>query len=265
MNDVDWELPDFSAEMFREKKTRFCVCVFVLNEGERLLAQLERMRPFAALADVLVVDGGSDDGATAARNLIAREVRGLLVARAAGGLSAQMRAGMAFALRQGYEGVIVMDGNNKDEPEAIPRFLAALAEGFDHIQGSRYLPGGRAVNTPLERTLGIRLIHAPLISLAAGFRYTDTTNGFRAYSARLLEDPRVAPFRRVFMTYELHYYLSVRAARLGYRVREIPVAREYPATGPTPTKIKSPAAHWNVIRKLVQSCTGHFDPRAPKR
>ena len=57
--------------------------------------------------------------------------------------------------------------------------------------------GESSNNTPWERYWAVRLIHAPLISLAAGFHYTDTTNGFRAYSRRLLLDSRVAPFRHV--------------------------------------------------------------------
>ena len=37
-----------------------------------------------------------------------------------------------------------------------------------------------------------------MLSLAARFRWTDTTQGFRAYSAALLRDPRLAIFRDVF-------------------------------------------------------------------
>ena len=60
---------------------------------------------------------------------------------------------------------------------------------------------------------------------AAGFRYTDTTKGFRAFSSKFLVDPRVQPFRDVFDTYNLRYHLAIKAARLGYRVKEIPVRR----------------------------------------
>jgi len=55
---------------------------------------------------------------------------------------------------------------------------------YDHIQGSRFIDGGRGINTPLERLIAIRILHAPLISFAARRRHTDSTNGFRAYSAR---------------------------------------------------------------------------------
>jgi hypothetical protein len=158
-----------------------------------------------------------------------------------------------------------MDGNNKDDPSAVPAFLKALEQGYDHVQGSRFIPGGCARNTPLDRFFGVRLVHAPLIRLASGFRYTDTTNGFRAYSRRLLEDSRVAPFRDVFTSYELHYYLAIRAARLGLRVTEIPVTREYPRRGATPTKIHGLGGYWTVLRALFRACRHRFDPTPPER
>ena len=112
----------------------------------------------------------------------------------------------------------------------------------------------------VERLLGIKLLHAPLISLASGFRYTDTTNGFRAYSRRLLVDPRIAPFREVFSQYELHYYLAIRAAQLGFRVTETPVCREYPAHGGVPTKIHGWRGNALVLRTLWAACRGKFNP-----
>jgi len=101
-----------------------------------------------------------------------------------GGQSAQLRLAFAYAMRQGYEGVVQVDGNNKDGVEAIPGFLDALDTGADYVQGNRFGPGGEQVNTPLVRLLAIRALHAPLVSLAAGRRLSDTTNGFRAYSRR---------------------------------------------------------------------------------
>jgi hypothetical protein len=187
-------------------------------------------------------------------------VRAVLVKTGPGKLSAQMRMAFAYALEQGYEGIVTIDGNNKDDPSAIPRFLEALEQGDDHVQGSRFIPGGLAENTPALRWVGIRFVHAPLISLSAGTRYTDTTNGFRAYSRRLLLDPRVAPFRDVFSRYELHYYLAIRAPALGYRVRELPVSRRYPGKGPVPTKISGLRGNLLVLRTLFEACLHRYDP-----
>lgn len=259
---ADWSVPEFTAEVLRPRAARYAVCLFVIDEGERLLRQLARMLEVDHGLDVVIADGGSTDGSLEPRRLESLGVSTLLVKQGPGKLSAQMRMALAWCLRQGYEGVVVMDGNNKDAPEALTRFGAALADGFDHVQGSRFIPGGEAINTPPSRYLGIKLLHAPLISLAAGFRYTDTTNGFRAYSRRLLTDARVAPFREVFSKYELHYYLAIRAARLGFRVCEVPVTRAYPVHGKTPTKIRGWRGNALILATLLRACIGRFDPTA---
>jgi glycosyltransferase involved in cell wall biosynthesis len=261
MTETERYVPAHRVEELRPRSGRYCIAVFVINEGPRLLAQLELMAPHVAGVDVIVADGGSTDGSTTRTQLEPRGVRTLLVKTGPGHLGAQMLMAFDYALREAYEAVLVMDGNNKDDPEAIPRFVAALASGCEHVQGSRYVAGGREVNTPFSRKWGVRLIHAPMIRRAARWPYTDTTNGFRAYSRALLMDPRVAPFRPVFAGYELHYYLAIRAARLGYRICEVPVTRAYPAHGAVPTKISPLRGNLRVLRALFAACRHRFDPR----
>lgn len=236
------------------------MAVFVINEGDRVRAQLAGMAPLADRVDIVVADGGSTDGSLAPETLGAFRLRALLVKRGPGKLSAQMRMAIDFAMSEGYAGLVVIDGNGKDDYSAIPRFVELLDAGYDHVQGSRYVPGGQGINTPLSRTLGVKLLHAPLVSLAAGARYTDTTNGFRAYSRRLLTDARVQPLRDVFMAYELHYYLAIRAARLGMKVTETPVTRRYPKTGKTPTKISPIKGNLLILRTLAAAVLGKFNP-----
>jgi len=165
-----------------------------------------------------------------------------------------------WCLDRGYDGIVTVDGNGKDDMAALPLFIDRLDNGDDFIQGSRYVPGGRAIGTPIDRYLAGRLVHAPLISLAARRWFTDTTNGYRAYSRRLLEDPRVAPFRPVFDGYGLLFYLSVRAARCGYRAVEVPVIRRYPPVGRTPTKIGGFAGRGRLLMELIRAVTGRYDP-----
>ncbi|WP_406701277.1 glycosyltransferase family 2 protein [Singulisphaera sp. Ch08] len=256
-----WEVPESEEHAFAPKRSKYAACVFVINEGERLTRQLERMKPLSSRVDIIIADGGSTDGSVSPERLVPLGVNSLLVKRGPGKLAAQMRMALAYAIRRGYEGVIVIDGNDKDDPAAIPKFVRALDKGYDHVQGSRFLIGGRAVNTPPSRLLGIKLLHAPLISLAAGFHYTDTTNGFRAYSRRLLLDPRVAPFRAVFSRYELHYYLAIRSARLGFKVCERPVTRAYPK-GKVPTKISKFRGNLLVLQTLLYACLQRYNPPA---
>ena len=257
--------PEFDLHRFAARRSRYALFVFAVDEGRRLRDQLVRMGPHLAGVDAFLADGGSTDGSAEPAALAAAGLSGLLVKRGAGRLSAQMRMALHFALAEGYAGAVVMDGNGKDDPAAIPDFVERLQAGFDHVQGSRYVAGGRAVRTPLVRHLAVRWLHAPLVSLASRRRCTDTTNGFRAYSRRLLTDPHVRPFRDVFAAYELHYYLAIRAARLGLRTCEIPVTRSYPARGRTPTKISGVRGNLRVLRTLLAACAGRFDPAPEDR
>lgn len=258
-----WQVPSFDVPLWRGRQHAWCVVIPVINEGERLASLLRRMAAcgIASMADILIVDGGSRDGSTDPGKLQARDVRGLLMKTGPGKLSAQLRCAYAFALDQGYEGIVTIDGNDKDDPAPIPRFIAALQEGVDFVQASRFIDGGVAENTPASRDLAIRWIHAPCLSLASGFRWTDTTQGFRAYSRRMLLDPQVAPFRDVFMAYELLAYLSYRAPKLGYRCVELPTSRKYPV-GEVPTKISTFKGNLTVLMTLFWACGGLYNPRA---
>lgn len=256
-----WQVPAFDLPVWLGRSQRYCVVIPVLNEGQRIRRLLQRMQALdiASMADVLIVDGGSTDGSLPPDELPAWGVSGLLVKTGPGRLSAQLRCGYAFALDHGYEGIITIDGNDKDDPQAIADFIQALNEGYDFVQGSRFVPGGIAENTPMLRHLAIRLIHAPALQLASGFRWTDTTQGFRAYSRKLLLDPAVAPFRDVFAGYELLAYLSYRAPRLGYRCIELPTTRRYPK-GEVPTKIDGMRGNAALLKVLMNVCRGRYNP-----
>lgn len=257
-----WQVPDFKTNCWLGRQHSYCVVIPVINEGPRIGSLLRRMDVLgiARIADIIIVDGGSTDGSFDHERLQASGVRGLLLKTGRGKLSAQLRCAYAFALDQGYEGIVTIDGNDKDDPEAIPRFIEALKDGVDFVQASRFIPGGIAENTPASRDFAIRFIHAPMLGLFSGFRWTDTTQGFRAYSRRMLLDPRVAPFRDVFVNYELLAYLSCRVPRLGYRCLELPTTRRYPK-GEVPTKISSIRGNLSVLVVLFRACFGAYDAR----
>ena len=258
----EWQVPAFDLVFHEPHRTDRCVVIPVVNEGPRIRRLLERLSSLGipALADVLLVDGGSTDGSLEPAVLRACGVATLLLKTGPGRLSAQLRCAYAFALAAGYEAIVTIDGNDKDDPDAIPAFFDALADGVDFVQASRFLAGGVGENTPRIREAAIRLIHAPALRWSSGFPWTDTTQGFRGYSRRLLLDPRVAPFRDVFQRYELLAYLSHRVPRLGYRCLELPTSRRYPADGHVPTKISAVRGSLDLLRVLARACLGRYDP-----
>ena len=230
----------------------------VWNEGERLGSQLARIRPFLNVTDIIVADGNSTDGSTDAGALEQTGVRALITVFDRG-VGLALRPAIAHALIDGYDAVILMDGNGKDDAGMLATFAAQLDAGADYVQGSRYIKGGRGINTPRLREILIRAIHSPLYSLACRRWFTDSTIGSRAFSRRFLTHPRVRPFRQRFRFYDLYFYLGWRACRLGFRVAHAPVTRAYPQHGPTPTKIGSPRAYWRMIGPLFGILLGRYD------
>lgn len=255
-------VPRFESREFEEKRKNYVVLIPVINEGERILKELMRAKRsrVADFADLVICDGGSVDGSMEEKRLHRLGVNTLLIKQDEGRQGAQLRMGIWWALQRGYEGILTIDGNNKDSIEDVPLFAAKLQEGYDLVQGSRFIKGGRAVRTPWLRLIAVRGIHAPIISLTAGQRFTDTTNAYRAYSARYLKDRRVAPLRDIFMTYELLAYLSVRATQLGYRACEVPVARVYPKKGGVPTKISFFKGNGELFGILLKNAAGRYKP-----
>ncbi len=256
---LDWELPTATLEELRPRAHEYCVLIPVLNEGERIKTQLSYMQTLSDLPDVVICDGGSTDGCTDATLMRDLGVTCVIRKSSPGKMSSQLRLLFAYALIKEYRGMVHMDGNNKDDPDFIANYVNGLREGYDCVAGSRFRKGGRSINAPLQRELAIRLIHAPLISLAARRWLTDTTNSYRGYSQRLIGDPRIRPFRQIFVSYNLPYYLLVRASRLGFRLTEIPVNRRYPE-GKVPTKISGIRAKLDILREVYEIVRGVYNP-----
>ncbi|WP_170765252.1 glycosyltransferase family 2 protein [Ruegeria lacuscaerulensis] len=257
----DRQVPTYESEVFQPRNSAVALVIPVINEGKRLLGQLDAIAALAPPVDIIIADGGSNDGSTDATQLEPRRVRACLTKTGPGKLSAQLRMAYAWALEQGYEAIITMDGNGKDGVDGIQRILDKLEAGFGYVQGSRYSRGGRAINTPLSRWIAGRFIHAPLVSLAARHWFTDTTNGFRGYSSAFLADPGVRPFRNIFMRYSLLFYLSVRASQLGYKVTEVGVTRTYPDSGAVPTKINGFRGKLDLLGELFGAVTRRYHPK----
>ena len=260
---TSWEVPKYKILFQGKKIHQSCVVIPVINEGNRINNLLQRMLDYKinALADIIIVDGGSVDNSINQKDFKNMKVNTLLLKTGFGKLSSQLRCAYAYALMNGYNSVITIDGNNKDDPKTIPAIIQKLNEGNDFVQVSRFIKNGKGVNTPLKRMLAIRLIHAPLISLSSGFHWTDTTQGFRGYSARLLFSAELKIFRSIFTSYELLYYLSVEAPRLGFKCIEVPSKRVYPQ-GKVPTKISSLKGNFEMLLTLTLCCLRFYKPKA---
>jgi dolichol-phosphate mannosyltransferase len=221
--------------------------IFAFNEGEKIKRTISR-HPIARDYDLLVMDDGSTDGA-----LESLPKDGWLHLRNATnqGIGAAMKKVFDYSLENKYDVLVIQAGNDKDEPNEIPRLLDPIRNGqADFVQGSRFLPGGGYGSTPAYRVLATRFVHPMLFSAFVGKRVTETTNGFRAFKTEILRDPRINWRQQWLDKYELEPYLLFRAIRLGYRHCEVPVTKIYPPRRLGYTKMKPITGWWSIMRPV---------------
>jgi dolichol-phosphate mannosyltransferase len=226
---------------------RVLAATFAFNEGEKIrrtIARHPRVRPY----DLLVMDDGSNDGALDVVD------PGVIVLRneTNQGIGSAMKRVFDYALSQGYDVLVIQAGNDKDDPLEIPALLGPILAGdADFVQGSRYLGGGGFGNMPRYRVFGTRVVHPLVFSIASGKRVTESTNGFRAFRTALLRDGRIDWRQDWLDRYELEPYLLLKAIKLGYRHREVPVTKIYPRHELGYTKMRPFIDWWSILRPVV--------------
>jgi dolichol-phosphate mannosyltransferase len=197
---------------------------------------------------VLVVDDGSTDSTAQEAESCGATVISLQAIRGAG---FAVRTAVDYAMEHGYDIVVIMAGNNKDAPEEIIRLLEPLVdEGYDFVQGSRFLPGGRYGGMPAYRNFATRL-HPKIFSLFSGANVTDSTNGFRAFKLALFKDERINLWQSWLDEYELEPYLYYKVIEYGYKFREVPVTKIYPPRKIGYTKMRPLTGWWSILRPLI--------------
>ena len=222
------------------------------NEQDKIAQMADRL--CAGLVDKFI---GVNDGSTDAGAKILRSKGIEVLDQPHKGTGACIKRAIRYAQENEYDILVVMAGNNKDDPAEIPKLIEPIfSKNADYVQGSRFLPGGASPHLTWFRWLAIRLLSFAF-KLYSSRPCTDLTNGFRAYRVSLFDDSRINIWQDWLDTYEYEYYVHWKVHMLGYNVTEVPVIKAYPGTrGVAYTKIRPITGWWRMLRPLVYLALG---------
>lgn len=203
--------------------TQTRVIVPTYNEKENLTPLVERLLAQPVALGIIIVDDNSPDGTGEIADALAAQSDGRVhVIHRAGklGLGTAYIAGFQHAIAEGVDYIVTMDADFSHPPEKVPELVTKAKSGYDLVIGSRYVPGGRAVECTLPRKMlswGANTFARTLLGLKAH----DTTAGFRCYRREVLA---TIELDQIFSEgYSFLMEMLYKVQRKGWRVGEIPI------------------------------------------
>jgi len=193
---------------------RTCVIIPTYNES-RSIADLINQITKLGLEVIIIDDGSTDDTVKIAAACGVK----VLVSLRNMGKGASLIKGYHFALQQGFEAVISMDGDGQHSPDDLLAF----------IQKARNSPSALIIGNRMGMTKGMPVLRvitnflmSKFISLVVRQQIPDTQCGFRLAKKELLTRIDLLTSR-----YETESEVLIKAAHLGFKIESIPVKTIY--------------------------------------
>jgi glycosyltransferase involved in cell wall biosynthesis len=102
------------------------------------------------------------------------------------GIGGGVQSGYIYALRNGYDCAVQIDGDGQHDPAFIPEIIKPIYEGSaDVVIGSRFIEFEGFQSSGMRR-FGIGFLSL-LIRIVCGARVKDVTSGYRAVNRRFIE------------------------------------------------------------------------------
>jgi glycosyltransferase involved in cell wall biosynthesis len=189
-------------------------CYNEAENVERLLAQLKEVHIDSCLLTPLFINDCSRDNTLAKL----REINANYLSNAVNlGIGGTVQLGFIYAMRNGYDFAVQMDGDGQHPPSQLHKLIGPLInDEADMIIGSRFIERDGFQSSAMRR-FGINFF-SRLNRFLTGIVIKDSTSGYRAYSSKAIAE-LVSYYPDEYPEPEALVYLANKKMRL----REVPV------------------------------------------
>ena len=200
------------------------VIIPTYNEIENIPLILKAIFSLNKDYHVLVVDDNSPDGtAEEVKRLMEFYPEKLFLEERQEklGLGTAYISGFKWATQKGYEYIFEMDADFSHDPSDLERlYQTCKYQGYDVAVGSRYVPGGKIANWPLDRHIYSKggALYTRLITFIP---VKDPTAGFVCYQKKVLQTINFNEIK--FIGYAFQIEMKFAAWKLGFKIKEVPI------------------------------------------
>jgi len=191
--------------------------------------------------EILVIDDGSTDSTQSILTEIGREIPELV------SLSNDGENGFGRAVRLGLrefsgDAVAIMMADLSDSPQDLVRYWQKLQEGHECVFGSRFMPGGQAIDYPKAKLVANRVVNTA-IRYAFKIQCNDITNAFKIYRREVIEgcQPFISPH------FNLTVEIPLKAVIRGFSWATIPISWRNRSKGVAKLKLKEMGSRYFFI------------------
>ena len=200
------------------------VIIPTYNEKENISLIIHTVFGLKQGYHILVVDDGSPDGtAQIVKNLMSQYPTQLFIVERTGklGLGTAYIHGFKWCLEKGYAFIFEMDADFSHSPHDLERLYdACKTGGADLSIGSRYVPGGKTENWPIDRKIYSKG-GAFYTKVITWMPVNDPTAGFVCYKREVLDAMNLDQIS--FVGYAFQIEMKFAAWKLGFKIKEVPI------------------------------------------
>ena len=212
------------------RSQRVAVFVVAYNAEAHIRDTLRRIpeQLQALLASIYVIDDRSLDTTTEVARAVQAEIPSLRVFATPfnQGYGGNQKLGYQYAIREGFDVVVLLHGDGQYAPEMLPRLLAPFMDAdVSAVFGSRMMIRGaaRRGGMPLYKYVGNRVLTA-VENRLLGAQLSEFHSGYRAYRVSALAQ---LPFRHNTNDFHFDTEIIIQLLAKQMKIVEVPIPTYY--------------------------------------